>query len=102
MSELIKEEVKDRILKECSDCHEEKALKNFYKSSSIMFDGYSPMCKKCIKKMINYNDMNTIYNVFQTLDIVFVKDIWENCENKKEEKNKKGNHMMYLEIMLDR
>ena len=66
----------------CEKCGEVYAPTNFYNSKSILCpDGKVHVCKKCIMKMLNYDDINTIYSVFQILDIPFFYDKWEDaCE----------------------
>lgn len=59
------------------------APNNFYQSNSPMFPlGKVPICKKCLAKMIDYNDMNTVYTVFQTMDIPFYYNRWEETKEK--------------------
>jgi len=81
---------KDVPKKHCNACEKDKPMGSFYQSTSIMFDGFTPICKMCIKDMVDYDDINTIYNILQSIDIPFVKDTWESTENKSEEKKKEG------------
>lgn len=76
--------------RKCNNCKKEKTITNFYQSSSIMFDGYAPLCKTCIKEMVNYDDINTVYGVLQALDMPFVQYIWDSCEDRKQEKELQG------------
>lgn len=66
------------------DCKRELVIKNnFYKSKSPFFpDGYVPICRKCINKMANYDDISTIYSIMQTLDIPFFYNRWEETKKK--------------------
>ena len=75
------------------DCGRELVEGNFYKSKSPMFpNGRISICKKCLEKMIDYDDMNTIYTVFQSIDIPFFYNRWEEtC--KKSPKNPFGNYI---------
>lgn len=60
------------------------APQNFYQSNSPMFpNGKVPICKKCLAEMIDYNDMNTVYTVLQTIDIPFFFNRWEETKKKK-------------------
>lgn len=69
----------------CNNCQRELTITNFYQSSSPMFDGTSPLCKSCIKKLIDYKNMQSIYNVLQTLDMPFIQSEWDKmCERKRE------------------
>jgi hypothetical protein len=60
--------------------------KNFYKTRSKMFpSGCSSICKKCIKDMIDYDNMKSIYDVLRQLDISFICKYWNKAvESKKE------------------
>lgn len=67
---------------------------NFYKSKSPMFpDGRVHVCKKCLKNMIDYNDMETIYRAFQILDIPFFYNRWKECESRSENRDIFGNYV---------
>lgn len=66
---------------------------NFYQSKSPFFtDGYVPICKKCINEMADYNDINTIYTIMQSLDIPFFYNRWEEYK-KKTPNNPLGNYI---------
>ena len=50
---------------------------NFYNTNSPLFPtGKINICKKCLMKMIDYDDINTIYDVFQAMDIPFFYNRW--------------------------
>lgn len=67
---------------------------NFYKSKSPMFsDGRVHVCKKCLKNMIDYNDMETIYRAFQILDIPFFYNRWKECESRSGNRDIFGNYV---------
>lgn len=60
------------------------AISNFYSSNSVLsVDGKTTICKKCIKEKINYNDIQTIYDMLMALDIPFIYDVWITAENSK-------------------
>lgn len=65
--------------KECSICHRELAVKtNFYLTNNKLFsDGRIPICKKCIKKRIDYDNMETIYDMLRQMDLPFIYEYWE-------------------------
>lgn len=64
-----------------NDCKKEKAITEFYASNSVLFDGYVPICKKCIKKMINENDMDSVKVALQRIDKPFVAKVWKSAED---------------------
>ncbi|MBE2919372.1 hypothetical protein HPK02_10915 [Anoxybacillus flavithermus] len=68
---------------ECIQCGIKKDKeRKFYKSNSKLYKnvGRIPICKDCLKSMIDYNDMNTIYKVLQQLDIKFDIHYWKKAE----------------------
>lgn len=68
----------------CMKCKKEKAKENnYYNSNSKMFDGKTPICKACIKSMIDYDDMDTVYDTLQQLDIGFHYEYWNIAEGSK-------------------
>ena len=65
------------------ECKRELVETQFYKSNSPLFsDGRVNICKKCLTKMIDYNDINTVYTVLQALDVPFLKNYWEIAKEK--------------------
>lgn len=65
-------------------CGRELVETNFYNTSSPMFiGGKITVCKSCLKEMIDYNKINTIYDILQTMDLPFVGDVWRGCTGKK-------------------
>jgi len=73
--------------KKCSgDCKRELSLGRFYNTNNILSgDGKASICKDCMKKMIDYNDMQTLYDILQGLDIPFYYDTWGKCKDIKPE-----------------
>lgn len=64
------------------DCKKEKSINEFYTSNSVMFaDGYVPICKKCIKKMMDENNMDSVKKTLQRIDKPFVAKVWKSAED---------------------
>ena len=65
--------------KKCENCHRELAVKNnFYTTRNKLFpDGRLNICKKCINGKIDYDDINTVYNMLRQMDIPFIQSIWD-------------------------
>lgn len=63
------------------ECKRELIETNFYKSNSPLFSNNHRVniCKKCINKMIDINDINSVYSVLQALDIPFIYEYWDRC-----------------------
>jgi hypothetical protein len=95
---MPKKEINDSNYIECQGKnHKGKsrliAPQNFYQSNSPMYpNGKVPICKKCLAEMIDYNDMNTIYTVFQSMDIPFYINRWDEVK-KKNPNNVFGNYV---------
>lgn len=65
------------------ECKRELVETQFYKSNSPLFlDGRVNICKKCLNKMIDYDNQNTIFQVLQALDVPFLKNYWEIAKEK--------------------
>lgn len=63
-------------------CKKEKAIGEFYSSNSVFFaDGYVPICKKCIRDMINVNNIESVKQTFQKIDKPFVAKVWKSAED---------------------
>lgn len=70
------------------------AISNFYNSNSPMAkEGKSPFCKKCIKDMIDYDDINTIYTVLQVMDLPYIYEYWDRCIGDTNNKDPFGNYL---------
>jgi hypothetical protein len=64
----------------CDNCKREIALINFYNTNSVLsVDGKLNICKNCVKSMIDYNNMETIYKILQLLDIPFLYSYWRSA-----------------------
>lgn len=61
--------------KDCDAMGRYQLANHFYKSRNA-YIGYHPYCKDCIKKIIDVDNMETVYNVLQTLDTPFIQDVW--------------------------
>jgi len=76
-----KKQNKDK--RKCLKCKIEKLPNHFYNSNSPMFDGKAPICKDCIKKYVDYDDMNSVYDILRQLDIKFSPSHWESAITSK-------------------
>lgn len=78
-----KKDSKLDLKQECTKCKKEQKISNFYNSESPLFNGKVTVCKNCLKSMVNYSDMQSIYNIFQLMDIKFDAFYWEQAEKGK-------------------
>lgn len=82
----------------CTSCNRELVVKdNFYNSNNPIGDGKSPMCKKCIKDSIDYNNIKTIQDVLRGMDTPFLIDLWERCYGKRGDQF--GNYLRNLNLL---
>ena len=74
MTDEIKEKLK------CSGkCKKEKDKKSgFYNTSNKLYEdtGKLPFCKKCLRSMVDYDDMESIYSILRQFDIMFDISYW--------------------------
>lgn len=67
--------------KKCNGCQKDKLINDFYTSTSIMFsDGRVPLCKKCLKDMIDENDVDSVKTTLQRIDKPFIAKVWKSAE----------------------
>jgi hypothetical protein len=66
-------------------CGKELRLTDFYNTNNkIMFpNGKTSVCKNCLKELINYDDIRTVYEVLRQMDIPFLKDYWDKATENK-------------------
>jgi len=93
MAKTKEVKVTNEKIKCAGKCKRELALSNYYNSKSPLFpSGKINICKRCIAEMIDYEDINTIYMVFQSMDIPFFYNRWEEIKIKNP-KNPFGNYV---------
>ena len=72
----------------CISCGKEKEKNaNYYNTKSQFYalTGKIPLCKTCVKKTIDYNNMETVYSFLRQFDIMFDFECWESAVNSKME-----------------
>ncbi len=83
------------------ECKRELIETNFYQSNSPLFNNNNHrvnICKQCINKMINMEDINSVYMVLQALDIAFMYDYWT-IAKEKNPKNPFGKYITMANSM---
>lgn len=85
--------------KKCENCHRELAIKNnFYTTRNKLFpDGRINICKKCINEKIDYDNMNTVYDMLRQMDIPFIQSVWDGADVKKKG-TKFGNYIQAIAL----
>lgn len=80
--------------KQCAnkDCRKTYVITEFYQSNSVMFpDGRVPICKKCLLKMVDETDVNSVINVLRQIDKPYIDKLWQSALNSDAESF--GNYM---------
>ena len=61
---------------DCDSMGKYQVNSKFYKSRNVLI-GYHPYCKECVNKMVDVNNIQTVYDILQTLDTPFIYDVWK-------------------------
>lgn len=72
----------------CISCNKNKEKNtNYYNTSNKMYSNTKkiPLCKACLKGMVDYADMETVYSVLRQFDIMFDFECWESAVESKME-----------------
>lgn len=78
---MVRPVKKGTILKDCEGNCKRKGLSldvNFYVAESKMFkDGRIPICKKCIKAMVDPSKVSTVRDFLRQVDKPFIEEVWD-------------------------
>lgn len=89
----VQKDIHPKII--CIECNKAKPENQFYKTCSILATkGKATVCKNCIKKKVDYEDMKTIYKILQNMDIPFILGVWNTAE--KSEQDTFGTYMRLI------
>ena len=66
--------------KDCDKMGKRLSVDDFYKSRNAMVQ-HHPYCKDCVNKMIDVNNLESVYSVLKVLDTPFIMDIWNDVCN---------------------
>src|SRR3712207_4982297 len=71
----------------CLCCTKEKkyTTNNFYQNVNPYINDSFRFCKKCTKKVVDYNNMESILFLLHILDKPFIQDKWEECLKSKKD-----------------
>ncbi|NFV47462.1 hypothetical protein FDJ70_07220 [Clostridium botulinum] len=71
----------------CLCCKKEKkyTTNNFYQNVNPYINDSFRFCKKCTKKVVDYNNMESILFLLHILDKPFIQDKWEECLKSKKD-----------------
>jgi hypothetical protein len=79
---------------DCEKAGKEQSNINFYNTNSQLLPKY-PVCKNCVQKNIDINNMQSIFNILKDMNIAFISDVWQSaCE--KTPDNPFGSYMRQM------
>lgn len=65
----------------CITCGEEKLSKHFYTSYSPLHkSGRVPICKSCLRNMVDVDDVETVKDALRKIDRPFIHFLWESAK----------------------
>lgn len=71
--------------KKCSKCQLIKKQLDYFKSySPLDTDERIRICKKCLKDMVDINNVDTVKDMLRMVDKPFVAHLWESAKNKND------------------
>ena len=80
--------------KKCSDCQEQKAETFFFKADSPLFpDGRINICRDCVRKSVDVNDIEEVIGFFRQIDKPFYQDEWNNAMETADKKHPIGAYL---------
>lgn len=83
----VKEKKITPKIKCTGSCGKELVINNFYDTTNPLFpSGKLTVCKHCLKEMIDYNNIDSIYKILRLMDRPFLYDYWSKCVEKSFEK----------------
>lgn len=80
--------------KDCDKMGRHLTADDFYKSRNATVS-HHPYCKDCVNKLIDINNLQSVYDVLKVLDTPFIMDIWNNVCN-SESSNYLGDYLRIL------
>lgn len=60
----------------CLSCAKEYAVSSFYSHRNPLINEKFGFCKKCVKKDVKEDQLDTLYNFLRTMDIPYLKEYW--------------------------
>lgn len=70
--------------KTCSKCSRNIGLLQFYNTNSPIFsDGKIPFCKKCLKEMMDAENVDSVKAVLRQIDKPFLIEVWKKSQSSK-------------------
>lgn len=89
-----KKSVVEKKLCQSTSCGKEKPITAFYKVDSVLFpDGTINICKDCIKKDINIDDIEDVVGFLRQIDKTFNKELWDKVYSNKDKKEPIGAYL---------
>lgn len=79
---------------ECVKLKKEQSSINFYNTNSPMMPKY-PICKECLKKIVDIKNIQSVYKILKDMDIIFVKNVWDGVVSRTPD-NALGNYIRQM------
>ncbi|WP_440118441.1 hypothetical protein [Paenibacillus sp. QZ-Y1] len=87
----------ERERKVCRTCDNEHNKSEFYASyNKFDKDGKLSICKTCLKKSIDYNDVNTVKDVLLNINRPFILSIWDSAKEEADTKRSQDYFGYYI------
>ena len=80
--------------KDCDKMGRHLTLDDLYKSRNATVS-HHPYCKDCVNKMVDVNNLQSVYDVLKVLDTPFIMDVWNDVCN-SESNNYLGDYLRIL------
>lgn len=80
--------------KDCDKMGKHLTIDDFYKSRNATVS-HHPYCKDCVNKMVDVNNLQSVYDVLKVLDTPFIMDVWNDVCN-SESNNYLGDYLRIL------
>ncbi|QRV11467.1 hypothetical protein JR311_19890 (plasmid) [Bacillus velezensis] len=71
--------------KVCLKCGNSYAISSFYSHRNSLINEEFGFCKKCVKKHVDLDDMNTLFDFLRTMDIPYLKEFWKIANDSENE-----------------
>ncbi len=66
---------------DCAKCGKEQDSSFFYNTNSSFLAKY-PVCKVCLQKTMNPNDVQSVCKILKDMNVAFIKDLWDSSCDK--------------------
>lgn len=65
----------------CCKRNPTQLMENFYLTNNPLMKRY-PVCRHCLKKTVNTNDLDAVFKILEEMNICFIKSVWRQAVEK--------------------